>query len=593
MQSKHASLSLVIVGLLVSTACAPSQSAPGVGEGPSVREAPQKEKVLTIALQREITQFDQDISGASGSSAWRHWVEFALEPLTAPSKTPGGPREMRLAAELPTQANGKWVINRDGTMDMTWSIVRNAKWHDGTPLTAEDIAFTIKVKSEPGLAQQRLTGGSQYIKGVTVVDPYTFTTHWSRPSILGRYGAGLEPLAKHIMEPVYLRDSTQMQFHGYFLEDYIGAGPFKLVKYEPASFIEFVRFDEYYKGPAKLNRVILKIIPDGNTMVANLMAGGVDVLTPPAVGMDLAAELRDRWQREGSGHQVIVGERETGANNYEIMVDPEYARPVNGMTQQKVRKAALHAINREELMETMTLGQGAVARQMYHPNTEGYIFLKDYIESPTFPWNYPYDLRKALQLMAEAGWTKGPDGILVHGPTGPTTGSPYAMPAAGEERFKYQALIRQGGTWLKQNSVVQGYWKELGIDLELHTLTPAEQSDNKFIGTKPGAANVTAGGVHGRYHSKDLPTEANNWTGGSNRGRWNDPKVDAMIERIDISIADEQARAAYRDYMDYAMDQVVFIPFYWEPIPWFALKGVTGIVPYGGTQAWWHEVDKN
>lgn len=577
MQPKHASLLAVIFALLVSSACAPSPSASGGEQTGSA--APQKEKVLSIALQREITQFDQDISGASGSSAWRHWVEFALEPLTAPSKTPGGPREMRLAAELPTQANGKWVINRDGTMDMTWSIVRNAKWHDGTPLTAEDMAFTIKVKNEPGLAQQRLTGGSQYIKGVTMVDPYTFTTHWSRPSILGRYGGGLEPLAKHIMEPVYLKDSTQMQFHSYFLEDYIGAGPFKLVKYEPASFIEFVRFDEYYLGPAKLNRVILKIIPDGNTMVANLLAGGVDVLTPPAVGMDIAAELRDRWQRERSGHQVIVGERETGANNYEIMVDPEYARPVNGMTNQKVRKAALHALNREELTEIMTLGQGQVARQMYHPNADGYMFSKDYIESPGFPWNYPYDLRKALQLMAEAGWTKGADGILAHSPSG--------------ERFGYQVLIRQGGTWLKQNSVIQGYWKELGIDLELHTLTPAEQSDNKFIGTKPGAANVTAGGTHSRYHSKDIPTEANNWTGGSNRGRLNDPKIDAMIERIEVSIADDQARAAYREYIDYAMDYVVFFPFYWEPIPWFALKGVTGIVPYGGTQAWWHDVDKN
>ena len=351
-----------------------------------------------------------------------------------------------------------------------------------------------------------------------------------------------------------------------------------MVRYEPAAFMEFERFNDYYRGPAKIDRVFLRIISDANTMMANFLSNAVDVLTPPAIGMEIAAEFRDRFQREGAGHQVIIGERGS-ANNYELMVDPVYARPVNGMTQQMVRQAGLQAINREELMSLMTLGQGSVARQMYHPTSDGYSYTKDYVESSAFPWNFSHDLRRAQQLMAEAGWTKGADGVLVH--------------SASSERFDYQVLIRRGTDWEKENSIIRDDLKALGINLDLHTLTTSEERDQKFIATKPGAANVTAGGTGRRYYSKDIPQESNNWSGGSNRGRWADPRMDTLIERIEVAVRDADARTAYREYMDHVMGQVVFWPFYWEPIPWVAAKGVTGIIPHGSNQQWWWEVDKN
>ncbi|MBI4213702.1 MAG: hypothetical protein HY534_05265 [Chloroflexi bacterium] len=577
MARKQSGLSIVLGSLLLLTACTQGGS-PAARGGADTAETPHTPTTLTIAIQREITAFDNRIAVGTGSGAWRHWVELAEEPMTSPSRIPAGEREMRLATKLPSQADGTWAIHPDGRMDMTWTIVNNAKWHDGMPVTVDDIIFTVTMMNDPDVPQETPSGGAWLIKGFTKVNDYTVTAHWGQPSVLGRYGDDIHPLPKHIFEPIYQRNKSELGRHAANLHEYIGAGPFRLVRYEPASFIEFERFMDYYKGPAKIDRVLVQIVPDPNVMVAHFLSGVVDVLTPPAIGMEIAAEMKGRFQREGTGHQVLIGER-SAANNYELMVDAVYARPVNGMTQQKVRQAGLQAINREELMDLMTLGGGAVARQPYHPTTDPYRYLKDYINSRDFPWNYPYDLRRAEQLMAEAGWTRGPDGILVHSPSG--------------ERFDYQVLIRRGTDWEKENSIIRDDLKKLGINLELHTLTATEQNDQKFISTKPGAANITSGAQETRrYLSKAIPDESNNWSGGSNRGRWSEPRMDRLIAAVEVAVRDDEARSAYRAYTDHVMDQVTWWPFYWEPIPWIVGQGVSGIIPYGANQDWWADVVK-
>ena len=577
MPRKHSILSIAMIGLLAVTACAPSQSAGGRTDE-AASAPPPREKVLTAAIQREIASFDDRITGATGGAAFRHAIEVVTDGLTAPPVIEGQEREMRLATELPSTTNGGWVVKPDGTMDMTWKLVRNAKWHDGTPLTAADYVFGVNLRNDKEVAKQAPAGGAQYIRSIDTPDPYTLVTHWSQLSLLGQYGAGLEPLPRHILEPVYKEDKTQLQNHRYFSSDFVSTGPFKLTQFEPGSHQEFTRFDEYYRGPAKVSKIILRQVPDTNTMTANFLAGGVDLVLYPGIELELALELKDRFQREGTGHQVIVGMREQ-ANNWELQVDPIYARPVNGMPNALVRQGLLQAIDREEIAELMTSGYSPVATQQYAPGTEGEFYLKDYIFSPNFPYKYPYDPRKAQELLAQAGWTTGSDGMLVHSLSG--------------ERFDFLVHIRQGGAQLKHNSVIQQNWKAVGANLEMHTLTTAEQNDNKFIALKPGAGHVTAGITARRIHSSGLATEANNWTGGNNRGRWNNPETDRLIEKLEVVIDPAERKTAYREYLDHSMGLVAFYPFFWEPIPWIAAKGVTGMLPVGTNQNNWWAVDRN
>ncbi|MBI4214111.1 MAG: hypothetical protein HY534_07370 [Chloroflexi bacterium] len=594
MQRKHRSLSAVMmIGFLVVSACAPSPSVsrPSEAAGPG---QPAAKKTLIAVMQRDQASFDDVVSGASGGSAYRHGVNVVWDGLSMSLGERG--RDLRLAAEFPSDTKGTWVVKPDGSMELTWKIVRNAKWHDGTPVTSADFQFAWMVRSDKEVAKQRNTdGGADRITRIDTLDPYTFVAHFPTTTFIPAYGEGLHPLPKHILEPAYLGpNKATMGELRYFFDEFVGTGPFKLVDWQVGSHMTFDRFDEYYKGPAKLDRLTLRIVPDANTMAANLLAEAVDAALPQGIELELALELKERWQREGTGHQLIVGSR-GDALNFELMVDPLFARPIYGMTQQPVRQALLQAIDREELMQIMTQGYSQVATSLWPSDNEAWPYIKDYVTSPTYPWRYPYDPRKAQELLTSAGWTKGADGILVHQASGPTSNFPYDLPSAAEERFNYQALVRQGSGPLKTGVIIQQYWKTVGVDLDVHVLTQSEQLDQAFVGRKSGAAMVTSGAKGRRLHSSGLATEANNWIGGNNRGRWYSPTTDALIEKIEVTINEQELKAAYKAYIDHAWSLVVYHPFYWEPLPVLMLKGVTGPNVFSGSTAtnnvW--EWDKN
>ncbi len=555
MRREYARLSFVMIATLVLTGCASGQPTSARQETAPV-VAPPVEKSLRIAIQREPAGFDDAITSTGvaiqgGSSNPRAMVQDGLTRTTHTGNT-----ELQLAAELPADTKGTWVVKPDGTMDVTWKIRSDAKWHDGAPVTAADFEFAFKLRSDPEVAGLPTgSGAATRMGGVTATGPNTFVTHWREASILGL--TSFDPLAKHILEPTYLRDKQALKGHRYFTTEFVGTGPFKLVRWEPGSHMDFERFEGYYKGPAMLSRITVQIIPDANTMAANILAEAVDVLLPPGVDVEVAMELQSRWQQQGTGHQVLM-EKVDRLEQLELMIDPLYARPVNGMTQQPVRQALLQAIDRQQLMEAMVGGLSEVAHSFYQPSDENYPFVKDSI--PVFP----YDPRRAQDLLAGAGWTKGSDGILVHQPSG--------------ERFATQVLARQGSGPLKQGAIVADYWKAVGVSLDVHVLSTGENSDNEFQSTYPGARMHTGSGsaFYGtRSHSSRIPGPETKWTG-DNRGRLNSPVVDRLIDAIPITINQDARMALHRQLIAEITGKVIPIPFYWQILPVPMLKGVTG-----------------
>ncbi|MBI4213962.1 MAG: hypothetical protein HY534_06590 [Chloroflexi bacterium] len=576
MKRKHARLSVAMIGLLVVTACGPAQAPGGPAAGPDTGASPQAPKTLVVVVQRELQTWDAQITGeiGAGSAGGESQVQATLhDGLTRTMAT--GLNELFLAAERPDDTKGTWVVNPDGTMDMTWKIRQDARWHDGTPVTSADWVFAFTVRRDREAARGTLTIAQRLITSVSAPDPYTFVTHWRAASIEGIEGE--DPLPKHILEPVYLQDKSAIPTHRYFTTEFVGTGPFKLARWEPGSHMELERFDDYYKGPARIGRLLWRFVPDPNTMAANILAEAVDVVLPQGIGVDVAVEIRDRWRREGTGHQVLLETRE-GVESLEIMHDPVYARPVNGMTQAGVRQALLQAINRPELKEAMVGDLSDVALTFYHPTDKNYQFVKDVVPRYAFP----YDVRRAQELLTGAGWAKGPDGILVHQPSG--------------ERFDYNVQIRAGSGPLKQASIIQDYWKVVGVALDIEVLTQATQNDNQYIGTKPGASMITASGgnYYGRrLHSQAIPIESNRWTG-NNRGRFNNPVVDDILDRLPITINEGERGALHRQLLDLTMGAVFYHPFYWDVRPTLMLKGVTGprLLNQTSTMNIW-EWDKN
>ncbi len=577
MLRRRARFPLAIAGLAVLTACAPS---PSTGQGPQTGNAgqPVSEKTLTVMIQREPPSFNTQLTqdGGGGRQGGINQVSSIVnDDLSQLDES--GVQQPRLAAEIPSPSRGTWVVNPDGSMDVTWKLRPDTYWHDGVPVTSDDFVFNFTVVKDLGLISSG-GGRADLVQSVRAVDPRTFVVHWSSVYIGGTtegIPTAASPLAKHILGDLFAQDRDALPKSRYFTTEYVGTGPFKLAEWVGGSHIEFRRNERFHLGVPPIHRLLLRFVPDTNTMVANMLAGSVDVALPEGIDLETAIEIRDRWQREGVGHQVnayVLGVHV----QMELMLNPEYARPVNGWTQVPVRQALYHAIDRSAISQIMTAGLSPPADSMYAPNNPYYQMVKDVMPL------YPYDPRRAQQLLEQAGWTKGSDGVLVHQPSG--------------ERFDTVLMLPAGNQHVKLGSMIQDGWKAVGANTTLESLTPANAASIEYISTRSGplANNPTGANMYeSRLHSMRIPTAANRFTG-NNRGHLNSPVVDGIIEKLAYTIDPAQQQALHRQFLQETMGKATAMPLYWETLPIVMLRGVTGpkiigTIATGNVHTW----DKN
>jgi len=471
------------------------------------------------------------------------------------ASTPGGGREARLAQEKPTVESGTWKVNPDGTMEMTWKLRTNVKWHDGTPFTSADLAFGYEVRQDPDMARLGSGGGRPELMGsVATPDPFTFVVTWKQVYVRADEGDGVEPLPRHILEDMYRRDKEAMATSRWFNSEFVGLGAYKVVRWEQGSHLELTRNDDYYLGRPNFDRVFVRFVTDPNTMVANILAGTVDVLLPPAVDLEQALEVRRQW--EGTGNQVrvdVLG----GMEQLELQHRPEYSRPRAALNRPS-RQALYHAIDRKTLTEIMTQGFSPSADSWYAPNDP----VRKDVE-PFIP-QFPYDLNRAQQLLASVGWVRGADGILVHQPTG--------------ERFEIEIMHRPGGGPEKEANIIADGWKAIGAVVDFSILTPQQLADRQHQAIRPGPYVTSPSGNNfydRRLHSLAIARAETRWTG-TNRGGYNNPKVDEVLDKLAITIEPRERINLHRQLLDEQMVDIAVMPLFWEVVPILMVRGVTG-----------------
>src|SRR5581483_10770792 len=315
----------------------------------------------------------------------------------------------RLATELPSVDNRRWRVNPDGSMDVTWTIHPDIRWQDGAAFTSADLLFSFGVYKDPEIVNKRGLG-VPLMESATAPDPRTFVVHWAQTYASANTGDEVLPMPQHLLEDAYHGDKEAFVNSRYFTTEFVGLGPYRLTRWDSGSSMEFARFTDYFAGRPPLDRVILKFIPDPNTMLANILSGEVDVVLPPSVDIDTLFEIQRRWQ--GSGNVA----RADPTGRFRLM-DPqhrtEYARPhLFGTTNSTVRQALYTAVDRKTIAEVLTQGIAPIADSWIPPD---HALRKD-VES-AIP-QFPYDPARARQLLEEVGWVPGPDGVLVHSQTG-------------------------------------------------------------------------------------------------------------------------------------------------------------------------------
>jgi len=265
--------------------------------------------------------------------------------------------------------------------DTTIQVVlkQGVKFHNGDEFTAEDVKFTLeRVATDSSLKENP---NYKQIKEVKIIDAYTvqIITHAPEPSIihrLARLGSGMLP-KKYIDENGW----------DYFLENPIGTGPYKLVEWVRDDRIVFEPFDDYFLGKVdEWDKVTFRVIPENSTRVSELLAGGVDIATniPPA-----------DWERVESNEGTSLKQEVSNRTLFLVL------RATEGFATSdvRVRQAIDYAIDDGTLTEFALRGAGIPTLTMVGPGNFGH--------EPSLYNTYNYDLEKAKQLLAEAGYPNG------------------------------------------------------------------------------------------------------------------------------------------------------------------------------------------
>jgi peptide/nickel transport system substrate-binding protein len=292
----------------------------------------------------------------------------------------------------------KWEITPDN-QTFTFTIHPKANWHDGRPVTAEDVLFTLMTISDPRTQTNRgayiatiagLDAGGKRPAGgqlgVRIINPKAIEIKTKTPvdptMFLEQFGSNIYILPKHVLGDV---PPAELNRHPFMQNPTVGNGPFKFVQYKTDQFVELVQNETYHNGVPNVRRVFIRIIPPA-TMVAQLERQDMDLSAGHGIGT-IPVEDWDRVKSMSHIRAVTFA-----GPGYQYML-VNFRRAY--LQDKRVRRALAHAINRQLIVNQLIKGEAALAEGPIPPRTP-------YYNKNVKPW--PFDTARARQLLTEAGW---------------------------------------------------------------------------------------------------------------------------------------------------------------------------------------------
>ncbi|MED0992388.1 ABC transporter substrate-binding protein [Bacillus nitratireducens] len=294
----------------------------------------------------------------------------------------------------------KWDVSSD-QLTYTFHLRKDLKFSDGSPLTADDVAFTLTLlhdkayEGEIDISQYAVKGGKDYkegkatsIEGIQVVDPQTIKVTTEKVNSQTLTALGGPVLSKAYYGKGY-KQNTSLDYLKELYGKPIAAGPYKFEKYIPGQEVRFVANENYYAGKPKIPNFIYKITA-GDTKLQLFQTGEVDY-----TGLGTGDEILE----QAKGLQFANIQIETAASFSYIYMNNN--KPY--LKDKKVRQALIYGLDRKKYVDTALKGYGTVANVPIHPTSWAYT--EEGVNK------YEYDKEKAKKLLDEAGWKVGSDGI--------------------------------------------------------------------------------------------------------------------------------------------------------------------------------------
>jgi peptide/nickel transport system substrate-binding protein len=558
-----------LVALIVTTACASpvavernERAATGVAPAGSSLEGRMSTgpKRFNVAIRGNPHTLYQKLNPRSNIPGIDGLERMVGTGLTVAS--PDGGRTARLAETVPTLENGLWKLLPDSTMEMTWTLKPNIVWHDGTPMTSDDLVFTAQVVRDREYPVFRHVAFDS-LGTVEAIDQRTVVVRWTKPFINADQFFSSEialPIAKHRLEEAYRTDREHFLDHPYWSTEYVGVGPFKLKSWEAGSHLVAEANDRYVMGRPRIDEIVVKFIPDPNTLAANLLAGEVDMVWGGRIDIEWGKEVGERWRDGKLGTAV--------ASMLQIFVQHLNPSP-SVLGNVEFKRAMVHALDRQAMVETLQFGLTSIGHTFVAPNQPEHAAIESAVVK------YDYDQRRSLQMLEGLGYTRGNDGAL--------------RDRAGE-RLAFQIRTSQGDVSQEKAMYASADdWQRLGVEVDRHLVPPQRANDAEYRSTFPAFDLKRQGGdmeFARSFLSSRIALPENNFQVSGNNSRYAKPEMDRQIDRYFTTIPMEERMQAARQIVRMVAEDVAWIGLYYQVSPILLPNKVPGLQVSASPGTW-------
>ena len=461
-----------------------------------------------------------------------------------------------MAEKLPTIKDGDWVVLPNKKMRVTWKLKRGFTWHDGRPVTAYDFRFTYGMERNPNTPRvsRFIVNKVDNILVPQPNDPYTLVVQWNELWPFANttpFGDAIV-YPRHILEPTYLKDPAALERLSYWRAP-VANGPYKFVEWVPGSHITLEAYDKWPVGRQRIKRIVFRFILDSTVLAANQISGDLQATEINNFGCDQMEQIERRNQQVQTHYtEALTWER------VDFNLDNEWLKD------KRVRQAMAHALDRPALANiACSGGRQPVAHTWLAPGHPA---------SNKNVKKYNFDPVRARQLLAEAGFTPGSDGILRD-----TSG----------KRVEMTIMTTAGNAVREQiEQVIKDQLKQVGIDLRIDN-RPA----SVFLGPVVSRRQFPFLAMYGslftpesvpfdRFHSSQIPTEANSWQG-NNRAGWRHAENDRLWEQLVSELDGNKRIAVFHKQQEIQAEELPSLPLYFRLSLTTNAKALRNVKPTG------------
>ncbi|MBT7893304.1 MAG: ABC transporter substrate-binding protein [Deltaproteobacteria bacterium] len=474
-------------------------------------------KTLRLALDADPKTIDIQEQLSGGMLQFSHWV---FDPLVRWSQ------EMTFEPRLATS----W--KRIDDLTMRFYLRKGVTFHSGNPFTAKDVVFTIKRFR----MSADFKGLFEPFEDPIIIDDYTvdFKTKKPYPLMLNmityvfpldsKFYSGLDAQGK-------AKDAVVKVGYSFAKNNVSGTGAFKMVHREHGVKMIMERFENYWdkKSPGNVTELVLTPIKSGATRLAALLSGDIDFITP--------VEPQDFGRiRNNSGVTLFTY---TGGRIITVQMNQNRSKP---LTNQKVRQAIVYAVNNVGIEKKIMKGTATPAGQMSPKGYQGY---KEVLQPR-------YNLKKAKQLMKEAGYANGFTATMI------APNNRYINDEKIAETFAGMLSKIKIKVNLKTMPKAQ-YWDEFDrqpADFQMigwHSDTEDSGNFYEFLSMCP---NKETG--YGQYNS----------------GNYCNKKVDQLTMAAQTETNVKKRVKMLQQIEQIMYDDAAYVPFHWQNHSYAARKGV-------------------